>query len=133
MIPDNVLQNGLFHTTDHRSQMEKSFITVGCFRTLVGRQLRSKLDRQQRSIHHLVFCCSRMYIPSAENYFSCCRIKVLVFQLSDFSSINRIGKFTTELCYIKMIGSGTNLFIRRKTNPNLAMLDLRMFLQISHG
>ena len=74
-----------------------------------------------------------MHVQPFEKDFRTGSVEVLIFQLANLSAVNRIGPFATEFLHIEMVSTGTDLFIRRKTDTDLAVFDLRMILQIFHS
>ena len=66
-----------------------------------------------------------MYVQALEDNFSAGGIEILIFQLTDLSTVNRISPITTELLYVKMIGTLSDFLIRGKSDTDLTVLDLR--------
>ena len=133
MVTYDIRKGSLLDRSAHAGQMEKAFITGRMFGTLCNRQPRGELYRQQRCVQHLILGISRMYVQPFENNFGSGSIEVLVFQLADLSAVDRIGPFTTKLFDIEIVGSGSDLFIGRKPDTDLAVFDFRMILQVFHG
>ena len=73
-----------------------------------------------------------MYVQALEDNLSAGGIEILIFQLTDLSTVNRISPITTELLHVEMIGTLSDFLIRGKSDTDLTVLDLRMILQILH-
>ena len=67
-----------------------------------------------------------VYIHAMHFDFATSSIEVLVFQLTNSTTVHRISEVATELRHIEVISTLTNLLIRSETYTDLTVLDLRV-------
>ena len=133
MVTDNVSELGILHSTFHVYQQEETLIILGILRSFKFRQQSIELHGNQLGIHHLSLSIAGMNVPSLNIDASGSGVEVLIFQLTDSTTIHGIGKIAAEFFHIEMRHALANFLIRRETDTNLAMLDFRMLHQVFHS
>ena len=101
--------------------MVKALSALSCGRSLVCRQSCGNLAANQSSIDHNVLCLARMHVDALYGKFSACGIKVFIGHLALVITVHGVGKICLEIVQIKQIRTLSDLFIRGKSNPDIAV------------
>ena len=74
-----------------------------------------------------------MYVASAESHLGDGGVEVLELQLADFAAVHRVGPLGAETLHVELVRALTYLLVGIESYADGAVLDLGMFLKISHG
>ena len=126
MIPDQIPHGGGSHISVNLCQMSKAFSSFCIGRYLQCIQQAVQLHGNMHGIYHSVFRISRMGYLSFYLYIGNSEVKVIIVELSQLSSVHRIGKIAVEFFQVKIQRAFSNLFIAGKADIYLSMADFRM-------
>ena len=60
-------------------------------------------------------------------------VEVLVFQVADVATVHGVSPLATKLLHVEVVGAHANFLVGVETHADVAMLNLRMILQVAHG
>ena len=67
-----------------------------------------------------------------DKHLSTSSIEIFIFKLTEVATINGIAPFATELLYIKVMCTHTNLFVWVESNTDVTMLNLVVVAEEAH-
>ena len=133
MVTNDIGYSTLLYIPLDTDKMIESFVSGSMFRSFMPGKHGDELVGYADRVNHFMFRIARMHITSLKNDFGNSGIKVFKLQFPDFSSVHRISPFTSEFLNIKLMSTFTYFFIRIETDPDFAMFNFGMFLQIDNG
>lgn len=105
--------------------MIESLVTLCVHRIFEDRQQALKFHADEKGIFHLELRITRMDAGSLNPDFAGSGIEIFIFDLADRTAVYRISNRCTEVFHIEVIRAASDLLVRRKSNADLAVRDLR--------
>ena len=130
MITNDITDFRILHRTVQSYQMIETLISICMFRTLPGWQQAIHLSSHLQSINHLIFSITRMHVPSLNSNLGTGGIEVFIFQFALKTTINGVSEFSTKFLHVEIIHTPAYFLIRRETDTDFPVLNLRVRHQI---
>ena len=110
--------------------MIESLVTFCVHRIFEGRQQALKFHADENSIFHLELRITRMDAGSLNPDLAGSSVEIFIFDLADRTAVYRVSDRCAEVFHIETIRAASDLLVRRKSNADLAMRDLRVAQEI---
>ena len=132
MVSYYIRESGGLYLSLEAYQMIEAVIAVCIFRALPCRQHVIQLHSDEYGIEHLSLCIAGMDVAALYAYCGSGSIEILVFKLSERSSVHGVGILRTELPDIEFGHAPSDFLIRSEAYHNVTVPELRMCHDILH-
>ena len=125
VITNDVGKSCCGNVAGHIGQMIETFSSLGVGRRFHWRKLRLDLTCNESGIDHDIFRLTRVDIHAFDSENCACGIKVFIGNLALIIAIYRVGKICFKVVKIKQIRTTSDFLIRCKTDPDIAVWNVR--------
>src|SRR5258705_997487 len=114
--------------------MNKTHASLGCLGLNIEREAFQVVAQGKQGIDHDSFCSARMCVFTLERNGGGARAPGLIADLAECFTINGVGYLGAESLYVKFIYAASDFLIRRESDRQRAVFDLRILTQcVNHG
>ena len=132
MVSYNIMKLSFRNFSGHAHQMIESFIILCSARCLHRWKSIIDLHSNQTCIDHSIFGRTRMYVESFDHEIRFACVEVLILDLAFGITVQCIAVVSTELFYVEVRSTGTNLFIRCKCYAQRSVRNLFFLNAFDH-